>query len=143
MSEPRILVADDDNDTVLSLTALLREEGYEVRGVHRGGEVLDAVFNFAPDVVLLDIGMPQMSGYDVARTLRERYGSARPALIAVTGRAGETDRQQALAAGFEHHVAKPYEPRALLALIGRLCGQLKSISTHAPRASAGRLRRAK
>jgi CheY-like chemotaxis protein len=120
MSEARILVADDDQDTVLSLTALLREEGYAVRGVHRGAEVLDAVFNFAPDVVLLDIGMPQMSGYDVARTLRERYGSARPALIAVTGRAGAFDRRQAHAAGFEHHVAKPYEPRELLRLIGQL-----------------------
>jgi CheY-like chemotaxis protein len=120
VNEPRILVADDDKDTVLSLIALLREEGYEVRGVHRGSEVLQAVFNFAPDVVLLDIGMPQMSGYDVARTLRERYGSARPALIAVTGRAGEADRRHAQAAGFEHHVAKPYEPRALLRLIGEL-----------------------
>ena len=120
MKEPRILVADDDEDAVLSLTLLLREEGYVVRGVHRGSEVLQAVFNFAPDVVLLDIGMPQMTGYDVARTLRERYGSARPALIAVTGRSGKTDRQQALAAGFEHHVTKPYEPRALLALLARL-----------------------
>jgi CheY-like chemotaxis protein len=123
MREPRILVADDDTDAVLSLTALLREEGYQVRGVHRGAEVLDAVFNFAPDVVLLDIGMPKMSGYDVARTLRERYGSARPALIAVTGRAGETDRQQARAAGFEHHVAKPYQPGELLRLIGQLSGR--------------------
>lgn len=123
MSEPRILVADDDKDTVLILTALLREEGYAVRGVHRGAEVLDAVFNFAPDVVLLDIGMPQMSGYDVARTLRQRYGSARPALIAVTGRAGDFDRRQARAAGFEHHVAKPYEPRALLRLIGEVSGK--------------------
>src|SRR5687768_9835852 len=122
MKEPRVLVADDDEDTVLTLTTLLREEGYEVRGVHRGAEVLQAVFNFAPDVVLLDIGMPQMSGYDVARTLRERYGSARPALIAVTGRALEADRQQARAAGFEHHVAKPYEPGALLRLIGELAG---------------------
>jgi len=123
MSDPRILVADDDEDAVLSLTTLLREEGYEVRGVHRGSEVLQAVFNFAPDVVLLDIGMPQMSGYDVARTLRERYGSARPALIAVTGRAGEADRRQARAAGFEHHVAKPYELRVLLRLIGELSGR--------------------
>ena len=120
MKQPRILVADDDADAVLSLSALLREEGYCVRGVHHGAEVLDAVFNFAPDVVLLDIGMPKMSGYDVARTLRERYGSARPVLIAITGRAGEADRQQARAAGFEHHVAKPYEPEALLNLIGRL-----------------------
>src|SRR5688572_8895619 len=120
MKEPRVLVADDDVDTVLTLTTLLRDEGYDARGVHRGAEVLQEVFNFAPDVVLLDIGMPQMSGYDVARTLRERYGSARPALIAVTGRSGKTDRQQALAAGFEHHVAKPYEPHALLALLAQL-----------------------
>jgi CheY-like chemotaxis protein len=84
--------------------------------------VLSEVFNFAPDLVLLDIGMPQMSGYDVARTLRERYGSARPVLVAVTGRTEEADRQQARAAGFEHHVAKPYEPVALLALIGALAG---------------------
>ena len=122
MNQPRILVADDDEDTVVSLTILLRDQGYKVRGVHRGAEVLQAVFDFAPDVVLLDIGMPQMSGYDVARTLRERYGSARPALIAVTGRTADTDRQQARAAGFEHHVAKPYEPGSLLRLIGELSG---------------------
>jgi len=122
MNERRILVADDDADTVLSLTALLRDEGYEVRGVHRGAEVLQEIFGFGPDVVLLDIGMPQMSGYEVARTLRERYGSARPALVAVTGRAQDADRLQARAAGFEHHVAKPYEPRALLRLIGELAG---------------------
>ena len=123
MKQPRILVADDDADAVLCLTELLRDEGYYVRGVHHGAEVLDAVFNFAPDVVLLDIGMPKMSGYDVARTLRERYGSARPVLIAVTGRAGDTDRQHARAAGFEHHIAKPYEPNALLRLIGELSGR--------------------
>jgi CheY-like chemotaxis protein len=123
MNEPRILVADDDKDAVLSLTLLLRDEGYQVHGVHRGTEVLQAIFHFAPDVVLLDIGMPQMSGYDVARTLRDRYGSARPALIAITGRTAEADKQQARAAGFEHHVAKPYEPRALLRLIGELSGR--------------------
>jgi len=120
MKEPRVLVADDDDDTLLTLTTLLRDEGYEARGVQCGADVLQAVFNFAPDVVLLDIGMPQMNGYEVARTLRERYGSARPALIAVTGRSGSVDRQQARAAGFEYHVAKPYDPRELLSLIGRL-----------------------
>ena len=122
MNERRILVADDDTDAVLSLTALLRDEGYEVRGVHRGGEVLQAIFQFAPDVVLLDISMPQMTGYEVARALRERFGSARPALIAVTGHTATSDRRQALAAGFEYHVGKPYEPRALLRLIGELAG---------------------
>jgi CheY-like chemotaxis protein len=93
------------------------------------------VFHFAPDVVLLDIGMPQMTGYEVARALRDRYGSARPALIAVTGRAGDADRQQARAAGFEHHVAKPYEPAALLRLIGQLSGR-PDRSRHGPREPA-------
>jgi len=94
-----------------------------MRAAYRGKDVLDAVCDFSPDVVLLDIGMPQMTGYDVARTLRERYGSARPALIAVTGRAAESDKPEARAAGFEHHVAKPYEPRALLQLIGQLAAR--------------------
>jgi CheY-like chemotaxis protein len=120
MTDRRILVADDDKDAVLMLTTLLEDEGYEVRGVHHGTEVLDAVFSFAPDVVLLDIGMPQMSGYEVARRLRERFGSARPALIAVTALTRTMDRAHARAAGFEHHVAKPYEPRELLALVGSL-----------------------
>ena len=122
MKEKRVLVADDDRDAVLALTALLEHEGYEVRGVHHGADVLDAVFNFAPDVVLLDISMPRMSGYEVARHLRERYGSARPALIAVTAMTRTMDRAHARAAGFEHHVAKPYEPNELLALIGELAG---------------------
>ena len=122
MSEGRILVADDDRDAVLMLTALLEHEGYEVRGVHHGADVLDAVFSFAPDVVLLDISMPRMSGYEVARQMRERYGSARPALIAVTAMTRTSDRAHARAAGFEHHVAKPYEPNELLALLGELAG---------------------
>jgi two-component system CheB/CheR fusion protein len=117
----RTVMVVEDNDAIRqALADLLEDEGYQVRGVHHGTEVLDAVFNFAPDVVLLDIGMPQMSGYEVARRLRERYGSARPALIAVTAMTRTVDRAQARAAGFEHHVGKPYEPRELLALLGGL-----------------------
>ena len=112
MKEPRVLVADDDEDTLLTLTTLLRDEGYEARGVQCGADVLQAVFNFAPDVVLLDIGMPQMSGYEVARTLRERYGSARPALIAVTGRSGSVEGPPARAPRGEYHDAKHHHPPA-------------------------------
>jgi CheY-like chemotaxis protein len=117
MQKLRVLVCDDDKDTVAILTALLREEGYEVRGVYSGHAVLDRVRDFGPDVVLLDIGMPQISGYEVARELRERYASARPLLIAVTGHSKPTDRTLAQLAGFDHHFAKPYEPNALLALL--------------------------
>ena len=123
MNEPRILVADDDTDTVVSLTALLREEGYEVRGVHRGGEVLQAIFQFAPDVVLLDIGMPQMTGYDIARELRRTRGNDL-LLIAVTAWSKFSDKMAAHIAGFDHHVSKPYQPEEILKLLSPLAGPL-------------------
>src|SRR4051812_26005472 len=119
MRKLRVLVADDDEDTVLSLQLLLRKENYETRGVFRGNEVLNAIWDFAPDVVLLDIGMPHMTGYEVARNLRERYGSARPVLIALTGHAGNANKRLAHLAGIDHHVSKPYEPAVLLALLSR------------------------
>ena len=118
----RILVADDDRDAVMSLLALLRDEGHEVRGVHTGLDVLDSVRNFAPDAILLDIGMPHITGYEVARELRVRYASARPLLIAVTGRNQPGDRNLSHLAGFDHHVAKPYDPNALLGLLKSLQG---------------------
>ena len=113
----RVLVADDDRDAVGSLLELLRDEGHEVRGVYTGLDVLDSVRDFAPDAVLLDIGMPHITGYEVARELRLRYASARPLLIAVTGRNQPGDRHLAQLAGFDHHVAKPYDPNELLELL--------------------------
>ena len=117
MAQLRILVADDDRDAVQSLMLLLREHGHEVRGVYTGLDVLNKVRDFAPDAVLLDIGMPHINGYEVARALRERYASARPMLIAITGRNQASDRKLAQLAGFDHHLAKPYDPGALLALL--------------------------
>ena len=117
MQQLRVLVADDDKDAVASLMLLLQEEGHEVRGVYSGLAVLDKVRDFGPDVVLLDIGMPHISGYEVARALRERYASARPLLIAITGHSKASDRTLAQLAGFDHHFAKPYDPNALLALL--------------------------
>jgi CheY-like chemotaxis protein len=122
----RVLVADDDRDAVDSLMELLRDEGYDVRGVYTGLDVLDKVRDFSPDVVLLDIGMPHITGYEAARALRERYGSARPYLIAVTGRADANDRNLAQLAGFDHHVAKPYDPNELLALLRPIGGGTRS-----------------
>ena len=116
----RVLVADDVPDTVTSLLTLLRDEGHEVRGVYRGVDVFDAVCEFSPDVVLLDIGMPGMDGYEVARALRERYGSARPTLFAVTARSKDTDRMMTRLAGFDRHITKPYDPRELMAMLAEL-----------------------
>ena len=116
----RVLVADDVPDTVIILLELLRDEGYEVRGVYRGKDVLDAVCDFSPDVVLLDIGMPGMDGYEVARSLRERYGSARPTLFAVTARNQDADRLMSRLAGFDRHITKPYDPLELMATLAKL-----------------------
>jgi DNA-binding response OmpR family regulator len=113
----RVLVADDERDEVMTLTALIEDEGFEVRGVFRGSEVLEAVRDFGPDIVLLDIGMPDRNGYDLAREINARYGEDRPRLIAVTGWKKASDKMLAQMAGFDHHVAKPYEPRALLKLL--------------------------
>jgi len=116
----RVLVADDVPDAVTSLLELLRDEGHEVRGVYRGADVVDAVCEFSPDVVLLDIGMPGMDGYEVARALRERYGSARPALFAVTARSKDADMLMSRLAGFDRHITKPYDPRELMASLADL-----------------------
>ena len=113
----RVLIADDDRDGALMLQVLLQSEGYEVRAVHGGQEALDAARAFRPDVVLLDIGMPKITGYEAARRLRERYGVDCPVLIAVTAWKQPSDRILADLAGFNYHVAKPYEPAELLSLL--------------------------
>jgi len=116
----RIVVADDDPDTVRTLRLLLEEEGHEVKTASDGPAALYAVRDFGADILLLDIGMPGMNGFEVAQKLRERYGSAKPTLIALTGRDSAADKSFARSTGFDHHVVKPYEPRQLIALIERL-----------------------
>jgi len=120
----RVLIADDDRDTAASLEALLNDDGHRTRVVYRGPDVLDEISFFVPHVVLLDIGMPGMSGYDVARELRARYGSAKPILIAVTAWTKTPEKFMAKAAGFDHHVGKPYDPRELLALVAKVGASL-------------------
>lgn len=113
----RIIVADDERDQVATLAAILEEEGHQVREVYRGSEVLRMVRDFDPDVALIDIGMPGMTGYDVAREIRQIYGKQRPLLIAVTGWKQSSDRILATLAGFDHHLPKPFEAMALLKLL--------------------------
>lgn len=116
----RILVADDERDTVLTLMELLREEGHETRGVYKGTDVMAAMQAFDPDVVLLDISMPGMSGWEVARAIRAVHGEKRPLLIAVSGVYKlAADQILGFIAGFNHYLAKPYDPSVLLTLLGR------------------------
>src|SRR5688500_16814614 len=81
----RILIADDERDAVTMLAVLLRDEGHEVSSALRGVEVLDLVRLTLPDALILDINMPGMSGYVIARELRKRYGQVAPLMIAVSG----------------------------------------------------------
>ena len=112
-----VLVADDDHETLATLAALIGDRGHEVHACQRASEVIDAVREYAPDVVLLDINMPDINGYDVAREINARYGRNRPRLIAVTGWKQAADRVLAYAAGFDHHIAKPYDIAELLELV--------------------------
>jgi DNA-binding response OmpR family regulator len=116
----RFVVADDDLDTVLTLMMVLRDEGHEVRGVHSAEQVLKVVNEFHPDAVLLDIGMPNLSGWELARRIRERL-ARRPMLVAISGQYKEgADKILAEILGFDHYVVKPYDPAALLRLLAPL-----------------------
>jgi DNA-binding response OmpR family regulator len=110
----RVLIVDDDRDTLLTLGTLCRAEGMEVEMLRRGAGVPAAVAQFVPDVILLDIGLPDRSGFDVAEELSERYGEHGPLLIAVTAYASESEREMARISGFHHFIAKPYDPQSLL-----------------------------
>ena len=116
----RVLIADDERDEVATLAALLSEEGHQVREIYRGDVVADHVRDFAPHVVLLDIGMPGMNGYFVAKSLRDEYGDKCPVLIAVTAWDKGTHRMYGKIAGFTKYVTKPYDPAALVALLPTL-----------------------
>lgn len=115
----RIIVADDDRDTVWTLGTILRDEGHFVQGVHRGEELLRAARFLRPDVAVIDLAMPGMSGYAVAQELRNMfYPAPAPLLIAISGTwLHGSDRLLAQHLGFDHHLAKPCDPRELLSIL--------------------------
>src|SRR4029450_13391717 len=103
----RVLVVDDCEDTAESLRVLAAIWGHEVRVARDAPEALRQAEDFRPHVVLLDIGMPGMSGHKVAQALRHTPGLEEAVLIATTGYGSKADRQQAAEAGFDHHLLKP------------------------------------
>jgi DNA-binding response OmpR family regulator len=114
----RILIADDSADATLTLEALLDDEGHQVRSVQHGSFVMEALREFHPDAVLLDIKMPGLSGYEVARRINSCYGKARPRLIAISGHYKRgSDRVLAQIVGFDHYLPKPCDFGALLELL--------------------------
>jgi PAS domain S-box-containing protein len=113
----RILLADDNRDAAESLAILLRLEGHEVDLAHDGAAALSRFAERRPDVALLDIGMPEQNGYEVARRIRASEHGGHVLLIAVTGWAQDADKAQSRAAGFDHHLTKPVEPETLIGLL--------------------------
>jgi PAS domain S-box-containing protein len=116
----RVLVADDNEDSAQTCAMLLELWGHEVRTAGNGEEALAVAEQFRPEVALLDIGMPQLSGYEVAERLRQCPWGRGATLIAVTGWGQEDDKQQANQAGFDHHLTKPVDPKELQPLMESL-----------------------
>jgi len=115
----RVLIADDNKDAADALAMNLKSGKLEVAVVHSGKAALEAAHTSVPDVVILDIGMANPNGYDVARSLRQEFAAHRILIIAVTGWAGEGNRQRALDAGFDHHFVKPVATAELLTTIDK------------------------
>ena len=119
-SRRRILVADDNQDSATSLAMLLRIMGNETQTANDGLEALDMAAAFRPDVVLLDIGMPKLNGYEACRRIREQPWGEKAVLVALTGWGQVEDRRRSQAAGFNHHLVKPVDPATLEKLLASL-----------------------
>jgi len=103
----RVLVVDDNVDAARSLAMLLKDSGHQVRMEHTGPTALEAALDYRPNVVLLDIGLPEMDGYEVAKRIREQPFLQNVVLVAMTGYGHDTDRQRSHEGGFNAHLVKP------------------------------------
>lgn len=116
----RVLVVDDNEDAALSLAMMLDVMGYEVRTAHDGLEAVRAADEFLPEAALLDIGLPHLSGYDVARHIRGKRGGE-VLLVAITGWGTAEDVKKSEDAGFDHHFTKPADPDRLKRILLEEC----------------------
>ncbi len=117
----RLIICDDERDTVATLCEILRDEGDQVREAHAGAQAIREVRTAPPDAVIVDINMPGISGYEVAREVRRLYGEFAPVMIAISGKwTGQTDRMLSKMAGFEYFLEKPCDPQVLLGLLAPL-----------------------
>jgi len=119
-AQPKVLIIDDNRDAAESLHALLTDYGFSCASALDGPSGLQAVASFAPDAVLLDLGLPGVDGYEVARQIRSRPGGESHMLIAVTGYGEQRDYEQSAQAGFDAHMVKPVDPDQLLAVLRRI-----------------------
>lgn len=115
----RVLLVDDHQDSAESLALLLQLKGYEVALAEDGPGALETAATFHPDIVLLDIGMPGMDGYETAGRLRQQPGGQTLLLVALTGWGRDHDLQRSREAGFDHHIVKPIDAEALAAWLAQ------------------------
>jgi CheY-like chemotaxis protein len=116
----RVLIVDDNEDAANSLALVLKLSGHETASVYSAADALTHATEFKPDVVLLDIGLPGMNGYEVAQKMRELPGLRNVRLVAVTGYGRSDDRLRAREAGFDEHLTKPVEMAVLDQALARL-----------------------
>jgi CheY-like chemotaxis protein len=116
----RILVVDDNHDSALSLAMMLSIMGHDTRTAHDGESAVAMAESFLPEVVLLDIGLPKLNGYEVAQRIREQAWGVSMFLIAVTGWGQDEDRERSSEVGLNVHMVKPVEPAALEKLLADL-----------------------
>jgi CheY-like chemotaxis protein len=118
LPQRRVLVVDDNRDAAASLGMLLKYLGTDVQIAGDGAAALSAIESYRPDVVLLDIGMPVMDGFEVARRIRENRSNDHVVLVALTGWGQAEDRNRTRAAGFNHHLVKPADITTIQTLLG-------------------------
>jgi signal transduction histidine kinase/FixJ family two-component response regulator len=129
---PRVLIIDDNRDATDSLHALLRDYGFSCASALDGPSGLAAVASFGPDAILLDLGLPGLDGYEVARRIRAEADGERYLIVAVTGYGEERDRQRSEEAGFDAHLVKPVDADQLLAILRQTRRAARSGDTPAP-----------
>lgn len=113
----RILVVDDNRDSASTLAILLRLMGNVTKTANDGVEAVEAASDFRPDVVLLDIGLPILDGYEACRRIRQQPGGAEMVMVAVTGWGQDEDRARSSEAGFDHHLVKPVDQATLAEIL--------------------------
>jgi CheY-like chemotaxis protein len=116
----RILVADDNPDVVESFQIMLRILGHDVQTAQDGLEAIEKAEKFRPDVIVLDVGMPMLDGYETATRIRQQPWSREVVLIAVTGWGNEKDKLKSAAAGFNIHLVKPVDATTILEALDQL-----------------------
>jgi len=119
----KILIADDEPNIVVSLEFLMKQRGYEVRVANTGEDALAAVGEFVPDLILLDVMMPRMSGYDVCQKIRENADWAAIRIVMLSAKGRDIEVTKGIAVGADAYVTKPFSTKDLIARVHELLGE--------------------